>query len=40
MKREDLIMDDVLFGLTQKYFGKDYATIKTSIVNELKRFSN
>lgn len=39
LKEEELIIDDELFGLTQKYFGVPYMTAKKAIVNELRKFS-
>lgn len=39
LKEEELIIDDKLFGLTQKYFGVSYITAKSAIVNELLEFS-
>ena len=39
LKEEELIMDDILFGLTQKYLGVAYITAKEAIVNELMNFS-
>lgn len=36
LKEIELIIDDTLFGLTQKYFNEDYLTVKQSIIFELK----
>lgn len=39
LKNEELIMDDILFGLTQKYFGASYYIIKKDIATELEKLS-
>lgn len=39
LKEEDLIVDDKLFGLTQKFFDEPYMKVKKSIVSELLGFS-
>ena len=38
LKEEDLIVDDKLFGLTQKFFNEPYMKVKKSIVSELLSF--
>lgn len=39
LKEDELIIDDKMFGLTQKYFGVPYLFAKKAIVNELLDFS-
>ncbi len=39
LREEELITDDIMFGLTQKYFGVSYINVKIAIVNELQEFS-
>lgn len=36
LKESEIVYSDPFFGLTQKFFGKDYTTVKTDIYNELK----
>lgn len=36
LKESDLIINDVMFGLTEKIFGEDYYTVKKSIYRELE----
>ena len=31
-----MVIDDLMFGLTEKLFGEDYYTVKTSIYKELE----
>lgn len=38
IKKEDIVYNDILFGLTQKGFNKDYFEIKEIIYAELKNF--
>jgi len=35
LKPEELIIDDPLFGMTQKYFHSDYFTVKQAVLNNL-----
>lgn len=39
LKEKDLILNDIMFGLTQKYFGTDYITTKNGIMDELKKLA-
>ena len=39
LREDELILDDLLCGLTQKYFGRDYMYIKGVIINELKKLA-
>ena len=36
LKESELVIDDLMFGLTEKLFGEDYYTVKTSIYKELE----
>lgn len=38
LKKDELISEDKLFGLTQKYFRSDYLTVKNGIMQELESF--
>jgi len=40
LKRNELINEDNLFGLTQKYFKTDYLTVKNGIMHELENFAH
>lgn len=35
LKKDELLFEDKLFGLTQKYFKSDYLTIKNGIMQDL-----
>lgn len=35
LKQDEIIYDDLLYGLTQKYFDCDYFTVKKAIISEL-----
>lgn len=39
LKDEDIIKDDIMYGLTQKFFDASYITTKEAIMNELKNLS-
>lgn len=39
LKDEDIIKDDIMYGLTQKFFDANYITTKEAIMNELKNLS-
>ena len=39
LKPEDIIIDDLMGGLTQKIFGMDYMQIKNSIYSELQNLA-
>lgn len=36
LKEDELLSEDILFGLTQKYFKSDYLTVKKGIMQELE----
>lgn len=36
LKKDELLFEDKLFGLTQKYFKSDYLTVKNGIMQELE----
>lgn len=36
LKANELVFEDKLFGLTQKYFKSDYLTVKRGILQELE----
>ena len=40
LKEDELVENDIMFGLTQKCFGEDYLSVKNFIVEELKNLSN
>ena len=39
LREEELIVDDKLFGLTQKFLGEPYMEVKKTIASELLGFS-
>lgn len=39
LKKEELVIDDLLFGLTIKYFGVSYIDVKKAITVELENLS-
>ena len=40
LKKEELVLDDLLFGLTIKYFGVSYIDVKNVITAELENLSH
>lgn len=40
LKEDELVENDIMFGLTQKCFSEDYLSVKDFIVEELKKLSN
>ena len=36
LKKDELLYEDLLFGLTQKYFKSDYLIVKKGIMQELE----
>lgn len=40
LKAEDVVLEDPMFGLTQKIFSTDYYTVKTNIVSELEQLKH
>ena len=40
LKEDELVENDIMFGLTHKCFGTDYISVKDFIVEELKKLSN
>ena len=40
LKEDEIVENDIMFGLTQKCFGADYSSVKNFIVQELKDLSN
>lgn len=40
LKEDEIVENDIMFGLTQKCFGADYLSVKDFIVEELKKLSN
>ena len=36
LKKDELLYEDLLFGLTQKYFKLDYLIVKKGIMQELE----
>lgn len=39
LKQNELISDDMLYGLTQKYFEKEYMDVKKAIISELDKLA-
>ena len=39
LKENELVDDDYMFGLTQKFFNENYLTVKNEIISELKNLS-
>lgn len=39
LKEDELVENDIMFGLTQKCFGADYLSVKDFIVEELRKLS-
>lgn len=39
LKEEELLSEDKLFGLTQKYFKLDYLTVKKEIMQEMENLA-
>lgn len=40
LKEDEIVENDIMFGLTQKCFSEDYLSVKDFIVEELKKLSN
>lgn len=39
LKENELVLNDIFFGLTQKYFKEDYIMVKKEIISELKKLA-